>query len=118
MRSFLRSFGLTLPDSPISAVSASPGMTRMSPKTISDESRSTGTESSSRRITYLCMAAPARPPTRRSPPGPPLLVEPHPGDGRRPVGIRPSDGQRGAVSHVGLEDEEAGVVRHPHAQDL
>src|SRR4029453_6149223 len=91
-------------------------MTRMSPKTISDDSRSTGTESSSRRMTYLCMTAPARP-TRRPPLESPSLIEPHPGDGRRPIGIRAPDGQRGAVSHVRLEDEEAGVVRHPHAQD-
>jgi hypothetical protein len=33
----------------------------MREKTISDERRSTGTASSSRRSTYFCIAAPARP---------------------------------------------------------
>ena len=35
------------------AVSASPGMTRISPKTISEDSRSTGTASMNRRSVYL-----------------------------------------------------------------
>ena len=39
------------------AVSASPGMTRISPKTISEESRSTGTASMSRRSVYLYIEA-------------------------------------------------------------
>ena len=38
------------------AVSASPGMTRISPKTISEDSRSTGTASMNRRSVYLYIA--------------------------------------------------------------
>ena len=37
----------------MSAVSASPGMTRIRPKTISEDSTSTGTASSTRLSTYL-----------------------------------------------------------------
>ena len=50
----------------MSAISASPGMTRMSEKTINDDSSRTGTASSRRRITYLYIAR-SRLPARRPP---------------------------------------------------
>src|SRR5207247_10048178 len=103
------------PDSPINTVRAQPGMTRMSPKTISDESRSTGTDSSSRRITYLYMACR---PTAYPVPSPTLLVQPRPGEGWRAVPVRAAQRARGHVPHLGLVDQEAVVVRHPHPQHL
>ncbi len=65
------SFSPIFPDSAISAVSASPGMTRISPNTISEDSTSTGTASSARRSTYLYMGPrPCVPgPTCRARPG-------------------------------------------------
>src|SRR5262249_34906603 len=111
-------FSPTLPDSPISAVRASPGMTRMRPKTISEDRISTGTASSSRRSMYLY--------TQRSPraligPGvgrPRLLVQPEACERRRPVTVVAPHGERADVAEVRLPDEEAIVVGHPHPQDL
>src|SRR2546422_10989465 len=39
-------------------------------------------------------------------------------DGRAPVTVGPTEGAGGHVAHVRLEDQEAVVVRHPHAQHL
>src|SRR6266849_4321347 len=96
------------------AMSASPGMTRIRPNTIS------------RRSTYLYIGGGGRPgplqflsPHRPRPHGASdLLIQPHPGDRRRPVGIGAPDGESGAIAHVRLEDEEAVVVRHPHPEHL
>src|SRR5574342_734869 len=97
-----------LPDSPMRAVSASPGMTRISPKTISEDSRSTGTASMNRRSVYLYIE-PRAPPRL-------LLIHPHAADGGRPVAVGASKGEGGPVAHVRLEDQEAVVVGHPHPQ--
>src|SRR5262245_20685917 len=98
-------------------MSASPGMSRIRPKTISDESSRTGTASSRRRITYFCMDA--RPLYRVSGAvNAPSLVEPGPGQGRRSVAVAAAQRAGGGVLHVRLEDEKAVVVGHPHAQHL
>src|SRR6266568_5616917 len=107
-RSLASSFSPTLPDSAIRAVSASPGMTRISPNTISDESNSTGTASRSRRRTYLYMAGPRAP----------LLLHPGPGQRRRAVAVGPPHRDRRHVSGVRLEDQEPVVVGHPHPEHL
>src|SRR5262245_17052844 len=93
----------------MSAVSASPGMTRIRPNTISDDSTSTGTAMKSRRRTYLYMGVA---------PGGGLLVQPAPDEGRRAVPVRaPQSGRRG-VAHVRLVHQEAVVVRHPQPEHL
>src|SRR4051812_4956433 len=99
----------------MSMVSASPGITRMRPKTISDERSRTGTASISRRATYLCM-----PPSSTRPPllSPSLLVDPGPGERRRAVAVGATQRRRRRVAHVRLEDQEPAVVRHPQAQHL
>src|SRR5882762_11429827 len=94
-------------------MSASPGMTRIRPKTISDESSRTGTASRRRRITYFCTAVSC--PLLS---GSPLLVHPGPRQGRRAVTVCPAQCAGGHVAHVGLEDQEAVVVRHPQPQRL
>src|SRR6267142_1372949 len=94
-------------------MSASPGMTRMRPKTISDESSRTGTASSRRRITYFCMAVPC--PLLS---GPRLFVHPGPRQGRRTVAVAAAQRAGGRVAHVRLEDQEAVVVRHPQPERL
>src|ERR1043165_8036208 len=101
-RSLASSFSPTLPDSPMSAIRASPGMTRMSAKTISEERTRTGTASSSRRAMYLYMGG-----DRAS--TSPLLVDPRPRDRRRPVAVGASQRTRAGVADVRLEDEEAVV---------
>src|SRR5438093_13471850 len=98
-----------LPDSPMSAVSASPGMTRMSPKTITDDSSSTGTASRTRRSTYLYIR---RSPRRR------LLIQPRARQRGRAVAVRAPQRRRRRVAHVRLEDHEAVVVGHPQPQGL
>src|SRR4051794_2281158 len=106
LRTLARSRSLTLPDSPISRVSASPGITRIKPNTISDDSSKTGTASSSRRSTYLYIV------TRR------LLVEPGARERRRAVAVRAPQGGGRRIAHVRLEDHEPVVVRHPHPRHL
>src|SRR2546426_4988280 len=118
LRSFASSFWPTLPDSPMRAISASPGMTRIKPKTISDESSRTGTASRRRRITYFCMAAGALSSPVPMPSRAPLLVHPGPRQGRRPVPIGAAKRGGRHVAHVRLEDQEAVVVGHPHAEHL
>src|SRR5882672_8257888 len=106
----------------MSAMSASPGMTRIRPNTISEESRRTGTARSSRRSTYLYiggggLGSPLQflSPHRPRPHGASdLLIQPQPRGGRRPVAIGATERERGHVSQMRLVKEEAGVVRHPH----
>src|SRR5688572_19342463 len=96
-------------------VSASPGMTRIKPNTMSDESTRTGTARRSRRSTYLCMP---EPPTRSPPLLASLLVHPGPRQGRRAVPVGQAERRRGNVAHVRMEEEEAVVVRHPQPEHL
>src|SRR5215467_5282713 len=110
LRSFASSFSPTLPDSPISAISASPGMTRIRPKTIGEESARTGNARRSRRITYRCIAA--------QPLACLLLVEPHSRGRRRAIAVGTPQRERGHVPEVRMIEEEAPVVRHPYPEHL
>src|SRR5439155_10848156 len=67
--------------------------------------------------------APRRPAARTTIPisgavSAPSLLDPGPRQGRRAVAIGAAKRAGGHIAHVGLEDQEAVVVRHPHPQHL